>query len=225
MTARTFAIGDIHGCDVAFEHVLQLIEPTTDDTIVVLGDAIDRGPNSAAVIELLVALDQDLNLVFVLGNHEQMMFEAMETGLEGSMWMMHGGVPTLESYGGQIENIPESHLNLIRSEAVQYWETDTDIYVHANLDVDLPLAEQNEHVLRWQHLTGQETAHPSGRRVLCGHTPQSSGVPRVMPGWACIDTFAYGGMYVTAVDVATNEIFQANQSGHTRKGVRLDDLV
>lgn len=222
---RTFAIGDIHGCDIAFESLLGLIQPRVDDTLIILGDVIDRGPDSARVMEMLLQLATDSNVVFVLGNHEEMMFHALETGVPGSMWIMHGGQETLASYGGAPENIPPAHLDFIRSNAVNYWATETEIYVHANLDVDADLEQQESQQLRWQHLTGYERPHPSGRRVFCGHTPQPNGIPRITNGWVCVDTYAYGGMYVTAVDVGTNEILQASQAGHTRKGVRLDDLV
>lgn len=224
MAERTFAIGDIHGCDIALEHLLGLIEPTADDRVIVLGDAIDRGPNSARVMELLLDLQQSTQLVFVLGNHEQMMLEALETGLPGSMWMMYGGEQTLSSYGQLVANIPAAHLELIRS-ADAYWETESEIFVHANLEAHVALEDQSVHFLRWQHLTGAERPHPSGRRVFCGHTPQPSGLPAILDGWVCIDTHAYGGMFVTAVDVGSNEIYQASQAGLTRKGVRLDDLV
>lgn len=222
--SRTFAIGDIHGCEVAFEKILELVELSKQDRFIVLGDVIDRGPNSARVIDVLVQLREHCELVFVLGNHEQMMLEALDSGLPGSMWMMHGGEQTLASYGGLVENIPQQHVELI-SQAVDYYETDSDIFVHANLEPGIPLDAQSEHNLRWTHLSGRETPHPSGKRVICGHTPQPNGLPSIRDGWVCIDTYAYGGMFLTAIDVESNEIFQANQMGQTRKGVRLDDLV
>ena len=224
MTNRTFAIGDIHGCDIAFEKLLELIQPTADDTIISLGDVIDRGPNSARVVDLLLNLKTQCELVYILGNHEQMMLEALEGGLRGSMWMMHGGEPTLASYGGAVENIPPVHIDFLAS-GLAYWETETEIFVHANLDPMCDLAEQDEELLRWTHLKGTESPHPSGKRVICGHTPQPNGLPSIRDGWVCIDTFAYGGMYLTAVEMESNEIYQANQAGHSRKGVRLDDLV
>lgn len=224
MTARTFAIGDIHGCDVAFEALLESLDLAKEDTVIVLGDAIDRGPDSARVMEMLLNLERHHRLVFVLGNHEQMMLEALEVGVHTSMWMMHGGEPTLESYGGKVENIPEHHLEFF-TRSVPYWETETEIYVHANLEPGVDMDSQSAHSLRWQHLTGHESPHPSGRRVFCGHTPQSNGLPFIGHGWVGIDTFAYGGMFLTAVDVESDEIYQANQAGNVRKGVRLSDLV
>lgn len=222
--SRTFAIGDIHGCDVAFEHVLELLELTSKDRFIVLGDVIDRGPNSARVLDVLLQLREHCELVFIMGNHEQMMLDALDSGLPGSMWMMHGGEQTMASYGGMVENIPQSHIDLMAN-AIDFFETDSDIFVHANLELGVPLEEQTEMNLRWTHLSGRETPHPSGRRVVCGHTPQPNGLPSIRDGWVCIDTYAYGGMFLTAIDVESNEIFQANQMGQTRKGVRLDDLM
>ena len=222
--SRTFAIGDIHGCDSALERILELLQLTQEDRLIVLGDVVDRGPNSARVLDVLVQLRGHCDLIFIMGNHEQMMLDALENGLPGSMWMMHGGEPTLASYGGLVENIPRDHLDLMAN-SVEYFETESDIFVHANLEPGVPMNAQTEMNLRWTHLSGRETPHPSGKRVICGHTPQPNGLPSIRDGWVCIDTYAYGGMFLTAIDVESNEIFQANQVGQTRKGVRLDDLV
>lgn len=221
MSGRIIAIGDIHGCDVAFEAVLRMLDLGSDDTMVILGDVVDRGPDSNRVAELILELPCEV--VFIMGNHEQMMLDALETGVPQSMWMMHGGRETLQSYDGLTERIPQSHLDLF-STGLSYWETSDEIFVHANLDPDLPLAEQTVRSLRWKHLTGRERPHSSGKRIICGHTPQRNGLPLVADGWVCIDTFAFGGAFLTALDVETNEIWQASQTGESRKGVRLQDL-
>ena len=224
MPGRTFAIGDIHGCDIALNAVLSEIDPQLNDTVIVLGDVIDRGPNSRGAVERLIGLRGECNLVPILGNHEEMMFEALESGLQGSRWLMYGGEPMLRSYGGQVEDIPPLHLDFLAA-GLSYYETEKDIFVHANLEADLPLEQQNIGYLRWRHFSGEEQPHMSGKRVICGHTPQQSGIPLVRDGWVGIDTFAYGGLYLTALDVETNEIFQASQNGHTRSGVTLEELL
>ena len=224
MTGRTFAIGDIHGCDRALEGVLQQIKPDLDDHIILLGDIIDRGPNAAHCVEILMNLYNRCRLTLVAGNHEEMMFEALETGLKGSRWLMYGGDVALASYGGKPEKIPPMHLRYLSS-GLDSFETENDIFVHANLDPDLDLNQQTIEILRWQHLTGEEQPHKSGKRVICGHTPQQTGVPLVFDGWVCIDTYAYGGMFLTALNVDTNEIFQANQQGFKRGGITLADLA
>ena len=227
MPRRTFAIGDIHGCDEALDCLLTDIDPTEEDTFIILGDVIDRGPNSRRTIELLLGLKRISNLILIMGNHEEMLFEALQRGPRGlktSRWMQHGGIPMLASYGGQVEDIPTFHLDFL-ADGLPYYETETDIFVHANLDEDLPLEQQSIDSLRWRHLSGDEQPHCSGKRVICGHTPMHSGIPQVFDGWVGIDTFAYGGMFLTAINIDTDEIHQANQRGYTRSGVTLAELM
>jgi len=220
---RTLAIGDVHGCDVALSQLLEMLAPTNNDTVVVLGDIVDRGPGSRQVIETLIELAGSCHLVFLLGNHEEMMLDAIQAGADDSSWLMFGGGNTLDSYGGLVENIPREHLDFLTS-GKDWWETDADILVHAGVDPDLPLQSQTGHALRWQHLTGFERPHQSGKRVICGHTPLQSGAPWVGPGWVGIDTFCCGGLYLTGLDLRSELVYQASQSGHTRQGLTLDEL-
>ena len=73
---RTIAFGDIHGCIAALDALLSEIDPIADDTLVFLGDYIDRGPDSAEVIRRVIGLQQTCNVVPLLGNHEAMMLMA-----------------------------------------------------------------------------------------------------------------------------------------------------
>ena len=68
-SARTIAIGDIHGCADELEQLLQLIQPTADDTLVFLGDYIDRGPDSQRVINTVIGLRETCEVVTLVGNH------------------------------------------------------------------------------------------------------------------------------------------------------------
>ncbi|MBI3865570.1 MAG: serine/threonine protein phosphatase [Planctomycetia bacterium] len=217
MAGRTLAIGDIHGCDVAFNALLKALSIAADDTVVVLGDAVDRGPGSRQVIERLMDLQNECRLVFILGNHEEMMLEGLEDEDVAQGWLQYGGAATLFSYGGDPRTIPPEHLDFLRA-AVPYWETERDLFLHANVDPTLPLDQQEIEVLRWTHLTEYELPHPSGKRIICGHTPQRSGVPLTMPGWVCIDTFVCGGGWLTCLDVNTNDYCQTNFKGHLRFG-------
>ena len=72
MPARLIAIGDIHGCLAALLSILDAIKPTGEDTIVTLGDYIDRGPDSRGVIDCLIQIAIfDCHLVPLLGNHDE----------------------------------------------------------------------------------------------------------------------------------------------------------
>ena len=217
MAGRTLAIGDIHGCDVAFHALLKALAIADDDTVVVLGDVIDRGPGSKQVIERLLRLKEDCRLVFILGNHEEMMLDGLADERVAQGWLQYGGAATLFSYGGDPRAVPPEHLDFLRA-GVNYWETDHELFIHANLDPTVPLDKQEVEWLRWTHLTGYELPHPSGKRIVCGHTPQRSGVPLAMPGWVCIDTFVCGGGWLTCLDVETNEYCQTNPAGNLRFG-------
>lgn len=96
---RTIAFGDIHGWSIALGQLLNAIRPTADDTIVTLGDYIDRGFDSRGVIDLLIELQQRCQLIPILGNHEEMMLAAREDRAKLVEWNEFGGIATLDSYG------------------------------------------------------------------------------------------------------------------------------
>ena len=223
MSGRVLAIGDIHGCDVALDVLLGEVQPVAADTLVVLGDVVDRGPGSRQVIDRLMELQQMCRLIYLMGNHEEMMLDAIDTGDRRDDWLLFGGKETIESYGSGAQDVPPAHLDFLRS-GLDYWETDEEIFVHGSLEPDVPLDQQSTDTLHWQRLTGDEPPFFSGKRVICGHTSQQSGLPWVFDGWACIDTCVYGDGYLTCLDVETNLIFQSDQTGAFRGGVKLEEL-
>lgn len=211
---RTFAIGDVHGCDTALQTLLDRIEPQAEDTVVFLGDLVDRGPGTKQVLEQVLTLQQICRTIVIQGNHEEMMLRALDGSYE-FMWLEVGGDAVLENYGGSLEQIPVTHVDLLRA-AVDYWETPAAIFVHANLQQGVPLNEQFAVWLRWSHLTGNERWYDPPRRVICGHTPQKNGYPLVFPGWVCLDTDCQRGRWLTALEVDADWVYQANERGETR---------
>jgi serine/threonine protein phosphatase 1 len=224
MPARTIAIGDIHGCDVALAALVDRLELAADDTLVVLGDVVDRGPGSRQAIEQLLQLQARCRLVLIIGNHDEMMIEALRRGNAIRAWLQFGGQKAVESYGGDPADIPSEHLEFLEA-GRNYWETPTEIFVHGSLEPGVPLEQQNSDWMRWTHLTGEEQPHPSGRRVICGHTSLRNGVPGVLPGWVCIDTHAFGGQPLTALDVGSDLVYQADQQGRTLDPVPLSEIA
>lgn len=217
MPSRTIAIGDIHGCDLALETLLPALAISSADTIVVLGDVVDRGPGSRQVIEQLLRLKEECRLVLILGNHEEMLLDSLDRGVSMEAWLRYGGAATLFSYDGDARKIPKAHLDFLRS-AVDFWETADEIFIHANLEPRVPLERQTAQWLRWTHLSGKEPAHPSGKRIVCGHTPQKTGEILTFEGWTCIDTYACGTGWLTALDATSGEYWQASQSRKSRAG-------
>ena len=212
MPGRILAFGDIHGCYQAFVTLLKNLNLSNDDTLVFLGDVVDRGPASMQVIDEILHLKESNQVIYIMGNHEEMMRDAISGQGLFNQWLRVGGQATIDSYGGEIESIPSSHLRFLTS-ALPFWETDTEIFIHASLEPNLSLTNQTSDFLRWKHLGGMEPPHVSGKRVICGHTSQTDGVPLVFNGWVCIDTYPHGGKWLSCLDVETNHVFQASEKG------------
>lgn len=214
---RTIAIGDIHGCSDALEALLEAIAPQPTDTIVGLGDFVDRGSNTSGVLDQLVELLGVCRFVPLIGNHEIMMFQGLRDEREFSFWMQHGGSATVASYGGRVKNIPEQHLTFL-SHCVRYFESDQHFFVHANYLAQMPLAEQPDEVLFWSHIQDDIPApHISGKTAIVGHTPQLNGEIRDLGHIKILDTFCYGDGWLTAYDVDTGEVWQASNLGELRE--------
>ena len=221
---RVLAIGDIHGCLGPLDDLLAWVAPTPDDLVVTLGDYVDRGPDTRGVLDRLLELKRTLNLVCLRGNHEVMMVRARHGGRDDrKLWLEVGGAQALGSYGaapgraGTLDDVPREHWDFLRDGLLDYYETDRHIFVHATVHCDLDMAEQPEYVLFWEFLPAA-MRHRSGKTVVCGHTSQKSGKPKVVPGAVCVDTFAHGGGWLTCLDAATGRYWQADTLGRKREG-------
>jgi serine/threonine protein phosphatase 1 len=216
MAGRILAVGDIHGCHRALATLLGVLALSSNDTVVFVGDAVDRGPSSKQVVDQILTLRDSCKVVFIMGNHEEMMRDAISGSGLFNQWLDVGGQATLDSYGGSVDHIPPEHIRFLVT-ASPFWESDSDIFVHACLESDVALANQTSEFLRWKHLGGSERPHVSGKRVVCGHTAQTDGVPLAFDGWVCIDTFPHGGKWLTCLDVESDHVVQASQNGDVRE--------
>ncbi|MDH3716934.1 MAG: serine/threonine protein phosphatase [Planctomycetota bacterium] len=219
MSDRIIAIGDIHGCSRALSALLSAIEPQSGDTIVTLGDYVDRGPDTPGVLDQLIELQRDCKLVAILGNHDQMLLHVIRGELDRELWSGCGGAATLESYGyeGDFNVIPATHIEFLEN-CVDYYETDTHFFVHANYDAGLPLDKQSDNALRWRKLTEEiPLPHVSGRIAIVGHTPDKNGEILDVGHLKCIDTCCHGGRWLTALDVNSNQVWQADNEGTLRE--------
>lgn len=214
---RTIAIGDVHGCATALERLLSEIQPTNKDTVIGLGDYVDRGMESSKVIDILIDLVSKTRLVPLIGNHELMMYHGLygeKNDLE--YWYQHGGNATIASYGGRAENIPQHHLTFL-SHCIRFFETDSHFFLHANYEPSLTLDEQPDEVIFWKHLkVAVPPPHPNGKIAVVGHTPQPNGDVVNYGHVVAIDTYCYGDQWLTALDVESGKIWQANNRGDLR---------
>jgi serine/threonine protein phosphatase 1 len=232
---RILAIGDIHGCSIAFDTLMTAVKPQPNDKIITLGDYVDRGPDSKGVIDRLIALDATGQLTALRGNHELMMLQLRKGAAlpktirsrQKLQWRGKGGDATLASYSksgkagkksgkaGKLADVPDSHWNFIENVCVDWCETDTHFFVHANTNPNLPLAEQPDQMLFWEKF-GNPAPHISGKIMVCGHTSQKSGIPINLGHAICLDTRVYGKGWLTCLDVISGRLWQANQAGELR---------
>lgn len=212
----TLAIGDIHGCYNALQTMLDVVQPNTEDLIITLGDYVDRGPDSKKVIDILLALQQSHNTIHLMGNHEVQMIRALEATHHMELFLSDicGGQETLNNYGGSFDNIPENHWNFITS-AELYYENDSHIFVHAGVEADIPVDQQDTETYYYKRFYTAEP-HQSSKTVICGHTIQGD-LPTNLGHSICLDTCAYGSGWLTALDTDTGRCWQTNKRGQSRE--------
>ena len=218
MPGRTIAIGDIHGCATALARLIEAIAPQPDDLIVTLGDYVDRGPNSRQVIDQLITLRGQCRLVPLLGNHDEAMLGVLSGEQTLQSWVSIGGGPTLESYGFSDDpNVfPAEHIDFLRG-CVQFYETDSHFFVHANYDPRLALERQDRIMLRWLSLRDHSPGpHISHKVAVLGHTAQPKGEYLYLGYLICIDTGCCYGDWLTALDVEHGLVWQTNEQGELR---------
>jgi serine/threonine protein phosphatase 1 len=215
------AIGDIHGCAAALRAIVQVISLQPDDTLVTLGDCVDRGPESRQVLEELLSLRERCRLVPLLGNHEEMMLNFLDGKQQPDNWLEVGGVATVRSYSPKSdpEDITPEHIDYIRTWG-DFYETSSHFFVHASYEPEQRLANHQTLTLRWHSL--REWApepHVSGKTAIVGHTSQKSGEVLDLGHLICIDTYCWGGGWLTALDTTTGQIWQVDREGKQRSEI------
>lgn len=219
MPERVIAIGDIHGCPAALRALIEVIQPTPEDTLIPLGDCIDRGPDSRGVMDELLRLREKCRLVPLLGNHEEMMLNYLDGRPQPDDWLEFGGKATLASYSEarDLADVPNEHIDYIRTWA-DCFQTETHFFVHGGYEPERPLSEQHWPVLRWHSLRDSVPGpHQTGKTAVVGHTSLKDGEVLDLGHLVCIDTYCWGGGWLTALDATTGQIWQADRRGRLRE--------
>ncbi|MFP5329002.1 MAG: metallophosphoesterase [Alphaproteobacteria bacterium] len=228
-------IGDVHGCLDLLERLLDRIEteiaesPRRRTAIIFLGDLIDRGPQSAQVVERLRTYRPKLAKPhFIMGNHEEVMLRVLagEVDLFRS-WIRFGGAQTLQSYGidaaklGRMpaepmlaelrQAIPEEHVGFLSSFADSI-SFGSYLFVHAGIRPGIDLSEQSQSDLRWIREPFLYDTSDHGFIVVHGHTITND--VEVMPNRIGIDTGAFctGTLTALAVEGRKRWLIQTSQS-------------
>ncbi|MHB0938061.1 MAG: metallophosphoesterase family protein [Armatimonadota bacterium] len=194
MDTEYIAIGDIHGLAQTLERLLARLPAA--GTLIFLGDYIDRGPSSKAVVSRLLALEHERACVFLRGNHEAMALAAIAGDVEAQVsWQYNGGLQTLHSYDN---DIPDDHLDFLQRTR-PYLITRDYIFVHGGLPPGKGPEEVKESTLWWMREPFLSSDYDWGRLVIHGHTPTGTGRPEIRGNRINIDTGAVYGGKLTAL--------------------------
>jgi serine/threonine protein phosphatase 1 len=214
-TARTYVVGDIHGCVDELNYLLDAIGPGPDDTICFLGDYVDRGPSAKGVIERLIRLrSEGPRCIFLKGNHEDMFLAYLGyPGHYADAFLFNGGETTITSYGIQgsrgqaaAERLPPAHLDfLVRLESQA--RLGDYLCVHAGVRPSQPLTEQSDEDLFWIREDFILSEHPFPVTVLFGHTPQRE-VLLHLPFKIGLDTGLVYWNKLSCLELVQGDLFQ-----------------
>lgn len=213
---RTYVIGDIHGCLDELARLIDKLPLEPLDRVIFLGDYIDRGPNSKAVVSYLIDLQQNCRseLVFLKGNHEDMFLSYMGfPGKYGDMFLYNGGGATLASYGAGPHNqadillvIPPPHIKFLK-DLKNYYLADRFLCVHAGVNPKKSLELQEEDEMLWIRDEFILNRHDLPYTVLFGHTPQEE-VLFHLPYKVGLDTGLVYGNRLSCLEIVEKTLFQ-----------------
>ncbi|MER8581813.1 serine/threonine protein phosphatase [Mesorhizobium sp. M1423] len=220
-----YAIGDVHGCYKELRSLEQKIRLDSASfegrkLIIMLGDYVDRGPQSARVLDHLLAPPlQGFQRICLAGNHEVVMLNYLDGILSRESWLAIGGLQTLFSYGvdpsrmadlyGSSEEvdkrireiIPADHISFMRALPVMVCSAKF-VFVHAGIRPGIDLAAQDEDDLLNIRSDFFEAAHLLDRYVVHGHTPVE--VPKLEGRRLGIDTGAFQTGQLAALRIVDN---------------------
>jgi serine/threonine protein phosphatase 1 len=197
------AIGDIHGSlrklRALMSHCRRKLggQPAT---FVFLGDYIDRGTDSAGVVNYLIELQlhSAAPVIALKGNHEAMALEAIDGTAPQEHWLSQGGAATLASYGAMAAGeLPSAHVDWLRSLPLRH-DDGLRLFVHAGIDPDRPLHRQREFDLLWIREPFLSDRRDHGRLIVHGHTPVAGDAPDLRNNRLNLDTGAVFGGPLTA---------------------------
>jgi serine/threonine protein phosphatase 1 len=206
----TYVFADVHGMLHKLVDLLERVPFRIDrDTIVFLGDYIDRGPDSKGVLDIIIDLiDTGMRVVCLRGNHECMLRDFLEEK-EPLLFLYNGGAATLKSYRqstvlGREMILPDRHRDFL-DRLLPWYEMDDFILVHAGLRPGVPLEQQEEKDLYWIRHEFIYSDYDFGKTVVFGHTPFSQ--PFIGRKRIGIDTGAVYGNKLTCVRLPDVEFY------------------
>jgi serine/threonine protein phosphatase 1 len=189
----TYVIPDIHGrYDLLNEGLAAIAAYSSGKAgiIILLGDYVDKGPQSQQVIErLLAGVADGWSLVTLKGNHDAMMLEALRDPAKMNSWLDKGGDTALESYGGDPLAVPQTHIAWLGGLRLMHVDSHR-VYVHAGVDPEIPLDRQSETTLLWKRYPKGFSGGFGDLHVVHGHDNFPEG-PLLYEGRTNLDALAW----------------------------------
>lgn len=191
--SMTYVIPDIHGrydllCDGLAEIAAR--PHGKGGVVVTIGDYVDKGPQSKAVVDrLLSGVGEGFRLIALKGNHDAMMVEALRDPSKMAAWIGKGGDAALASYGGDPAAVPRTHIDWLDRLRLTYVDAHR-LYVHAGVDPEVPLDRQSEHTLLWKRYPKGFPGGFGKFHVVHGHDNYRDG-PLLYEGRTNLDTLAW----------------------------------
>jgi len=173
---RILAISDIHGCLNTFKALLQQIKFTKADHLFLIGDFVDRGPDSKGVIDHIWALQAEGYQVTCLkGNHEEMFLTGLKDSQAAKRWLIHGGSQTLDSFDTKdIQSVPQKYLQWMENLPL-FIEHEQYIFVHGGLNFKVANPLEAKQSMLWIRNWYSDINYDwlKDRIIVHGHTPTS----------------------------------------------------
>jgi serine/threonine protein phosphatase 1 len=200
---RRFVIGDIHGCINTLKKMLEdTLHISKSDEVFLLGDYIDRGPDSKAVIDYIMLMQEmGYSLHCLMGNHEKLLIDALGSPFNENIWAYNGSYHTLQSFGiSSAEELNPKYVNFFKT-LHYYFELDDFVIVHAglNFNIEDPLTDTN--AMLWIRDESVDISKINNRRIVCGHTPiqlfqirESLTSDKIMLDGGCVYEYKHNGL-------------------------------
>jgi len=200
--ARIIGISDIHGEYDKLCSVLDKVCPQRDDTIVFMGDYIDRGPKSKQVVDKIIDMGNFCKCVYLIGSHEYALLHAEIDDYYNYLFWNYGGDKTAQCYGS-FENIFKIHGDFFKS-LKPYYLTDKYLFIHAGIRVGIPLEDQDLTDMVYIRSEFYNKKHNLSQKIIFGHTEFDK--PQVQNDKICIDTGCgkYKNAHLTAIICENN---------------------
>ncbi len=226
---RTLVIGDIHSGQRALENLLEKANVTSKDQLIFLGDYVDGWSTAVETVNFLLELQKTHNCIFIRGNHDELCYAWLNTGVDNAVWLKHGGAATKASYEKADEATINAHIHFYENLENYYLDDENRLFLHAGFTnlkgvefEHFPTTFYWDRTL-WElaqsinpELLETDDNYPSRlkhyKEIYIGHTPISKKLSKVMPTKAVnvwnIDTGAAFKGPLSMVNIESKEVWQ-----------------